>query len=83
MANNLQPPTQTSFRARKWPVVTPSDTEVLNPPPEALYATAGDLVLEDYDGNQITLTISEDRDIAYQPKKVLATGTTSTVYALY
>ena len=74
---------KTSLRAEDWELITPSDSVSLARRPDALVVTAGSVALRSYRGNDIIRTVSAETEIPYQPEFVLATGTTSTVYALY
>lgn len=63
--------------AVKWSAITPNDSTEVNY--RALFVTnAGDVALEDEDGNSETFTVVASTILPLQPKKVLSTGTTAT-----
>ncbi|TQV82847.1 spike base protein, RCAP_Rcc01079 family [Aliikangiella coralliicola] len=70
MSNATEPP-------RKWKAIVPHDTNRLEVAVRALYFNgAGNVVLEDADGNTETFTVAAGQVLVAQPKRVHATGTT-------
>lgn len=72
--------------ARSIVVVTPSDTELLpDGPARSLFVgVAGDLAIEDMQGNAVTIASGPSQYHPIQVRRVLATGTTaSSIHALY
>ena len=60
--------------------ITPSDSEDLGRRPRALFiATAGDVVVRDEEGVDVTYSLSAGDVFLFRPVRVLATGTTATV----
>lgn len=70
---------------RSWKSVTPDDNNDLDSVPRGLIATgAGDIAIQDGNGNNITITVSAYEVLDFSPVRVLSTGTTATgIYALY
>ena len=73
-----------TLRAQEWALITPHDTNTIDPMPEALEVTAaGSLTIEDRNGNEISWSSVPVGRLPFRPVRVKATGTTATVYALY
>ena len=67
--------------AERHAAITPSDTLPVDPRPRALWCqTAGDLVIEDRWGTQLSYAVQPGQVLPFRASKVLATGTTATVY---
>ena len=82
MSNSIPAPTQSSFRAQRWYLVTPSANPLPDGAPGALTVTvAGNIELIDDIGN-VLLKAVEVGDLPYRPS-IIGTNTTATVYALY
>lgn len=63
-------------------VVTPSDSSDLDPRPRALKClTAGNVVIRDAAGIDVTYPVEVGEVIEFRAVRVLATGTTATVVA--
>ncbi|MBP1806449.1 spike base protein, RCAP_Rcc01079 family [Rubellimicrobium aerolatum] len=61
--------------------IMPSDSLPISPRPRALWCQmAGDVVIEDIDGVQLTYAVQAGQVLPFRAVKVLATGTTATVY---
>ncbi|WP_210527341.1 spike base protein, RCAP_Rcc01079 family [Rubellimicrobium arenae] len=61
--------------------ITPSDTLAVSPRPRALWCqTSGDLVIEDCDGTQLSYAVTAGQILPFRAARILATGTTATVY---
>ena len=75
---------RSSLRPSRWPTLTPDDSTPLVPKPDSIVTTtAGDVSIEDEDGNVYTRSYEADVEIPYRPHIVRATGTTATLRALY
>ena len=71
--------------ARKWPTVTPHDTNPLPFMPRAIMCgtTAGNIVMIDEDGNTATVPFAAGEIKTLRPKVIKSTNTTATpIYAL-
>ncbi|TNC73704.1 spike base protein, RCAP_Rcc01079 family [Rubellimicrobium roseum] len=67
--------------ADRHQAITPSDTAPVVPRPRALWCqTAGDLAIEDRDGTRLTYAVAAGQILPFRAVRVLATGTTATVY---
>lgn len=61
--------------------IVPSDAQAVDPRPRALWCqTAGDLAIEDAAGTRLTYAVQAGQILPLRPLKVMATGTTATVY---
>jgi hypothetical protein len=61
--------------------ITPSDTAMIVPRPRALWCqTAGNLAIEDQNGTVLNYSVSAGQILPLRAVRVLATGTTATVY---
>lgn len=68
-----------AYSASRCRLITPSDTNLLEPRPDGLLVNgAGDVVIEDADGQQSTLKANAGGVLPVSPRRVLATGTTAT-----
>jgi len=68
--------------ANRWRTITPSDS-VDQPHFRALYAqTTGNIALRDIQDNDVTFAVTAGQILPLQPKRVLFSGTTSTVIGL-
>lgn len=73
-------PEQTAPAVRHF-TITPSDAADLAERPRAIFCnSAGTVRLRDALDNDITYTVVAGMILPIQPKRVLATGTTATVY---
>ena len=74
-AKNLSSPADTHFE------ITPSDSSDVPVRPRALYCrSAGDVALQDGSGQVLTYTVAAGEVLLFRAARVLATGTTATVY---
>ncbi|QGP80005.1 spike base protein, RCAP_Rcc01079 family [Sphingobium sp. CAP-1] len=72
--------------ANRWVPITPSDsTDIPQGSPSALICSgAGNVVLVDYLGNEMTRAFAIDTIYPFQAMRVKSTGTTATgIYGLY
>ncbi len=61
--------------------ITPSDTADVNPRPRALYCrAAGDVVIRDAAWTDLTYTLAVGDVLPFRGVRILATGTTATLY---
>jgi len=63
--------------------VTPSDSTDTTGIRSLYIQASGNVALEDKQSNQVTFAVTVGQILPIQPAKVLATGTTATVIALY
>lgn len=63
-----------------WQIV-PSDTVDVSPKPRSIYCReAGDIVIRDGAGTELTYTMAVGDELPFRAKRILATGTTGTFY---
>ena len=61
--------------------ITPSDSLFIKPRPRALWCqTSGNLALEDREGTVLNYSVTAGQILPFRAVRVLATGTTATVY---
>lgn len=71
--------------AQSWANVVKSDSTTYQPKPKALYVGgAGDVVLQDTQGNSATFACVAGQILPMRPYKIMSTNTTATgIVALY
>ncbi|KQM23158.1 hypothetical protein ASE73_02735 [Sphingomonas sp. Leaf24] len=71
--------------ARRWAVITPSNSADLPELPKALrFNVGGTVVLRGEDGKDVSFTVSDGETLPVRPLRILATGTTATgIVAFY
>lgn len=78
------PQSRINLPALEWAAITPSDTAKISPVPRSLYVTvSGNLVMKGADDVSGTFPVTVGQTLACSPNKIMATGTTATVIALW